>query len=126
MILSLKKWMRPEPPSAASQDLASVQDGGIEVEAELSKYLAQIGRMSQQLRETSAQIEDSVVGVCSSFQGIAVRARETVDNATGFLSREGDGTSDKTSFEGLIAIPAIILFMAAMFSAVNSAIGCST
>src|SRR5580692_5257599 len=33
--------------------------------------------------------------------------------------------SRSTSFEDLIAIPAIILSMAAVFSALNSAIGCS-
>ena len=45
--------------------------GTREVEAELARYLPQLGRMGEQLKQTSKQIEDSVVGVCDSFQGIA-------------------------------------------------------
>jgi methyl-accepting chemotaxis protein len=58
--------------------------------------------MSKQLKQTSTQIESSVVGVCNSFQGIAERARETVARTAGFLSSEGYGTSSKQSFEALI------------------------
>jgi len=54
------------------------------------------------LKQTSAQIESSVVGVCNSFQGIAERARQTVARTAGFLSREGEQASGKQSFEGLI------------------------
>ena len=72
------------------------------VEAELARYLPRIDRMSKQLKQTSTQIESSVVGVCNSFQGIAERAKETVVRTTGFLSSEGNGISGKQSFEGLI------------------------
>jgi methyl-accepting chemotaxis protein len=72
------------------------------VEVELARYLPQLGKMSEQLRQTSKQIEDSVVGVCDSFQGIAARARATVARASGFLGREGQTSSNKQSFEGLI------------------------
>jgi methyl-accepting chemotaxis protein len=58
--------------------------------------------MSKQLKQTSMLIENSVVEVCRSFQGIAERAKGTVGRTASFLSREGDGHSDKTSFEGLI------------------------
>ena len=68
----------------------------------LAQYLSQLGRMGEQLRQTSKQIEDSVVGVCDSFQGIAARARATVARATGFLGDDGQSASDKPSFEGLI------------------------
>jgi methyl-accepting chemotaxis protein len=75
---------------------------GLEVEAELAKYLPHFSRMSEQLKQTSSQIESSVVEVCSSFQGIAQRAKETVARTTGFLSQQGEGSSDTRSFEGLI------------------------
>jgi methyl-accepting chemotaxis protein len=71
-------------------------------EAALGRYVPQLGKMSEQLKQTSKQIEDAVVGVCDSFQGIAVRARATVARAAGFLGREGQMSTDKQSFEGLI------------------------
>jgi methyl-accepting chemotaxis protein len=76
--------------------------GHSEVDVALARYLSQLGRMGEQLRQTSKQIEDSVVGVCDSFQGIAQRAQATVARATGFLGNDGQSTSDKRSFEGLI------------------------
>jgi methyl-accepting chemotaxis protein len=81
------------------ETVANVEPG---VEAELARYLPQFNRMSEQLKQTSAQIETSVVGVCDSFQGIAERARQTVARTTGFLGEQRDGQSDKRSFDGLI------------------------
>ena len=72
-----------------------------DVELELSHYVSRLGKMSVQLRQTSGQIEESVVGVCQSFQGIAERARATVSRATSFLGEE-DATSNDRSFEDLI------------------------
>jgi methyl-accepting chemotaxis protein len=72
------------------------------VEAQLAQYLPHISRMSEQLKQTSSQIESSVVEVCNSFQGIASRAKETVERTTGFLSRESGAPSGQRSFEGLI------------------------
>ena len=72
------------------------------MDTEFARYLPHLSRMSAQLKQTSAQIESSVVGVCDSFQGIAERARSTVSRTTGFLSDEGSGISSKVSFEGLI------------------------
>ena len=76
--------------------------GPSEVDAALARYLSQLGRMGEQLKQTSKQIEDSVVEVCDSFQGIASRAQATVARATGFLGNDGQSTSDRQSFEGLI------------------------
>jgi methyl-accepting chemotaxis protein len=72
------------------------------VEDVLAGYLSQLGRMGEQLKQTSKQIEDSVVGVCDSFQGIAARARATVARATGFLGGDEQSAPDKQSFEDLI------------------------
>src|ERR1700761_9310486 len=72
------------------------------VDEALARYLSQLSRMGEQLKQTSKQIEDSVVAVCDSFQGIAVRARATVARATGFLGNDGPSASDKQSFESLI------------------------
>jgi methyl-accepting chemotaxis protein len=77
-------------------------EGRSDVEGELAKYLPHLGRMSEQLKQTSKQIEDSVVAVCESFEGIALRARATVGRATSFLSQDGPSSSGKQSFEGLI------------------------
>ena len=87
-----------EIPSKASPAPETRSD----LEGEVARYLPQMGRMSEQLRQTSKQIEESVVGVCDSFQGIAARARATVARATGFLGNEGQSVSGKQSFEGLI------------------------
>src|ERR1700681_5027649 len=76
--------------------------GASEVDAALARYLSQLGRMGEQLKQTSKQIEDSVVGVCDSFQGIASRAQATVARPTGFLGDDGQSASDRQSFEGLI------------------------
>jgi methyl-accepting chemotaxis protein len=80
----------------------SAADEKLEMEAELAQYLPHFSRMSEQLRQTSSQIESSVVEVCNSFQGIAERAKQTVDRTKGFLGRDGEGTSNARSFEGLI------------------------
>ena len=92
----------PADPSFASCDVGPIADAGPGVESELSRYLPQFTRMSEQLKQTSMQIESSVVGVCESFQGIAARARQTVARTTGFLGQEGDEPTDKRSFDGLI------------------------
>ncbi len=88
--------MTPGNPEAAAE-------AGADVEEELARYLPHISRMSTQLKQTSAQIESSVVEVCNSFQGIAARAKDTVARTSGFLGQEGEVNSDTKSFEGLIA-----------------------
>jgi len=73
------------------------------VEAELARYLPQLDRMGEQLRQTSSQIENSVVDVCSSFQNIAEHAKATVGRTQAFL-REGDsGSSQAGSFDGMLS-----------------------
>ena len=71
--------------------------------AELARYLPHFTRMSNQLKMTSKQIEESVVGVCDSFQGIAERAKSTFASTARLLSSERSGLSTGQSFEGLIA-----------------------
>lgn len=80
----------------------AAEDSGSQVGAELARYLPHLDRMSRQIKVTAAQIEDSVLGVCNSFQGIAERARMAVSRTTEFLSNEGTGNSRNSSFEGLI------------------------
>lgn len=72
------------------------------VEEELARYLPHLSRMSEQLRQTSSQIENSVVDVCTSFQGIAERAKEAVARTSGFLRQDGDAVTGARSFESLI------------------------
>jgi len=68
----------------------------------LARYVPAIEKMSEQLRQTSSQIEQSVVEVCNSFQGMAERARATVAKATGFLGEGSDAAPGKRSFDELI------------------------
>jgi methyl-accepting chemotaxis protein len=84
--------------AAASQVAGALPDA----EAELARYLPHLGKMSLQLKQTAAQIEDSVVEVCRSFQGIAERSRATVARTTDFLVRDDGSASGKRSFESLL------------------------
>lgn len=86
-------------PLGIAGDMAGEDPG---VESELARYLTHFSRMSEQLKQTSSQIESSVVGVCDSFQGIAERAKLAVARTTGFFSREGGEAPETTSFEVLI------------------------
>ncbi len=85
----------PEAPGEFAKERAVA-------DAEVASYLPHLNRMSKQLKETSQQIESSVVGVCNSFQGIAERAKETVSRTAGFLSSEAHDHSGKLSFDRLI------------------------
>ena len=86
------------PPSIAVSAPEILPD----VQVELAQYMTLFGRMSEQLKQTSKQIESSVVGVCGSFQGIAERAKEAVARTASFLSQAGEGSSGARSFETLI------------------------
>lgn len=90
----------PSLPPGVAESSAKTPLG---VEEELVRYLPHISRMSEQLKQTSSQIERSVVEVCTSFQEIAARAKETVERTAGFLSQEGKSASGTQSFEGLIS-----------------------
>jgi methyl-accepting chemotaxis protein len=81
---------------------AHAGNGSAEAEAELARYLPHLSRMSVQLRQTAAQIEDSVVEVCKSFQGIAERSRATVARTSDFLVHDSDTATGKRSFESLL------------------------
>jgi methyl-accepting chemotaxis protein len=90
-------------PQAIPEDIATaIAEDDAGVEAELARYLPHIYRMSVQLKQTSEQIETSVVGVCNSFQGIAERAGLTVARTSSFLGEQGHEHSGKQSFDGLI------------------------
>lgn len=76
----------------------SLASHGGQVASELLSYLPHFDRLSRTLKETSRQIENSVVGVCGSFHDIAERAQSTVKRTTGFLESDGEGKG----FENLI------------------------
>jgi methyl-accepting chemotaxis protein len=94
---SSESWVR-----SSLSDAEYASEDGVVVETELARYLPHISLMSRQLKQTSLQIENSVVDVCKSFQGIAERARSTVARTSGFLSSESGAASGRRSFEGLI------------------------
>lgn len=80
----------------------SAPEKASEVEAMLAQYLPHLGQMSEQLKQTSKQIESSVVEVCESFQGIAERANEAVARTSSFLRKAGKDDLSAQSFESLI------------------------
>jgi methyl-accepting chemotaxis protein len=89
----------PRQPLSGAVGVVEPEPG---MEKQFARYLPQIGLMSKQLKQTSKLIENSVVEVCNSFQGIAERAKETVGRTASFLGRDADGHSGRRSFEGLI------------------------
>jgi methyl-accepting chemotaxis protein len=91
-------------PSEAGPYHGSEENPGTGVEAELARYLPHLDKMGTQLRQTSIQIEESVVEVCKNFEGIAERARATVGLTTGFLGRAGDAAENKRSFDSLLQV----------------------
>jgi methyl-accepting chemotaxis protein len=88
-------------PPATDLSHAPCQADDHHVGSELARYVPKFQQMSRQLRQTSGQIESSVVAVCSNFQAIAERARSTVSRTTGFLQSDGS-TDSALSFEDLI------------------------
>src|ERR1700761_4357208 len=68
-------------------------------EDRLTQYLPRLGKMSTQLKQTSAQIEDSVMEVCASFQGIAQRAKAAVTRTASVLGQDDDHGSAKAPFD---------------------------
>jgi len=102
----MMRFFQSKPSSAAvtlSPSMAEIAPAkSLEVEAELARYLPHFSRMSEQLVQTSKQIESSVVEVCGSFQGIALRAKEAVARTTSFLSHADEKSSDARSFDSLI------------------------
>src|SRR6201996_7515518 len=96
--------MNTQSPAAEPQldpsSHSTVSSGHIE--ALVARYVPSMGKLSEQLKQTSSQIEQSVMEVCGSFQGMAERARATVAKATGFLGQGGDQASGKHSFDELI------------------------
>lgn len=56
--------------------------------------------LARQLRETQAQVENSVVNVCANFNGMATRARAGVEQAAKLIG--GDGSGDGGTLIGLL------------------------
>jgi methyl-accepting chemotaxis protein len=80
----------------------SATNGAAELEALLVRCVPSMANMSEQLRQTSQHIEKSVMEVCGGFQGMAERAKATVDKATGFLGAGASAGTGKRSFDELI------------------------
>lgn len=102
----MNKAVQSRPSGTLSSFPLSMDGDGLakdlDVETELARYLPHFKGMSEQLKQTSKQIESSVVEVCNSFQGIAERTKEAVARTASFLSQAGEGSSDTRSFETLI------------------------
>jgi methyl-accepting chemotaxis protein len=77
-------------------------DGAGGFDLHTSVYKPRLENMSEQLRQTSAQIEEAIVEVCISIQGVADRARAGSQRTTDFLGRSGTDEHGERSFEALI------------------------
>jgi len=69
---------------------------------ELAAFPPRLERMGAQLKQVSAQVEESIVEVCGSFQGIAERARTSSIRTTSFLTQGNSKGGGGRSFDGLI------------------------
>jgi len=70
---------------------------------EIAAFPPRLERMGAQLKQVSAQVEESIVEVCGSFQGIAERARTSAVRTTNFLTQgNSKGGGGARSFDGLI------------------------
>jgi methyl-accepting chemotaxis protein len=88
----MDKADRSTDPSAHAQRLAAV-------EAEVRDCLPAFSILRAQLKQTVAQVEHAVVDVCQSFQGMVVRARETmasvISSSTGVSAAESQDRSSQ-------------------------------
>jgi methyl-accepting chemotaxis protein len=71
-------------------------------DTEIASFPPRLERMGAQLKQVSAQVEESIVEVCGSFQGIAERARASAVRTTSFLSQGNSKAGGARSFDGLI------------------------
>lgn len=69
---------------------------------EVSAHLPIFKILSTQLNETASQVEKSVVSVCSSFQNIASRARDSVSRATALFGTSDCGQQGNNTFYALM------------------------
>jgi methyl-accepting chemotaxis protein len=88
--------------SGGQESVCGTEAGSFEALA-MPGYGPRLEQMGEQLRQTSAQIEESVVGVCASIQGIAERARANSRRTTDFLSRSDAAGGGHRSFDALIS-----------------------
>ena len=78
--------MNSSAPSEPSLSLSTLPQGAAEEGAkeclskdtEIARYLPHLSRMSSRLKQTSTQIESSVVGVCDSFQASVVTLKPAI------------------------------------------------
>lgn len=88
----------------ANQEVAVKHPSGVATQGEspwLKDCLPRLEIMGAQLTETSIQVEEAVVQICRSFQGIAEQAQTSVHRTAGFLG--GRHTDlQKQSFNALI------------------------
>lgn len=64
-------------------------DAGSSLEQDVADRLPLLPVLARQLRDTSAHVEGSVLAVCSSFEGMAARARDLVARTIAALGRGG-------------------------------------
>lgn len=80
-----------------------------ELEAEVAAHLPVLPVLREQLRETVNQVEQSVVRVCTSFQSMADRARQSVSQASRLVGEvsgdsEGELNGGDLNMEALLEI----------------------
>ena len=93
------KELASPKPNATDETWPTAPDA----RAETLSYIPHFARIHKQLKQTSEQIEQSVVSVCGNFYAMAERAKATVERSTAFLESESSAHPAKRTFEELIA-----------------------
>lgn len=79
-------------PEALDTEPVAAPSRGLE--RSVAEHAPGLPILADQLRATAAQVEDSIVSVCGSFQGMASRARAVVDDLQQRIGDDGgDGTT---------------------------------
>lgn len=96
---------RPAPSDQLNAGCGPDTAQGLELESirrEVSADLPLLKLLSEQVKSTAHQIEESVVSVCSTFHQISDRARQSVSRSADFLSRHERRDQERLSVEALI------------------------
>jgi methyl-accepting chemotaxis protein len=78
------------------------------VDVELLTIGKVLSVVKSQVAEASADIEDSVLGVCQGFQGMAKQATEAVNAATSSLGVKSSGTGDQLIGEMQLVMQSLV------------------
>lgn len=101
-MLGTPQVQQPSGPrtNTAAQNAQLSETSGLEVESALC--VSRLRMVSEQIKQTSAYIEQSVVAVCGSFQDIAEKSNRNASRTAHFLGQHGSAAERGLSFEEIL------------------------